>query len=449
MRLSDILSQLVAHINTIGIFHEDEEDVKSSKNLLVWLATLMSVGGMVWGTLLAAFQLTNQALIPFGYVILSILNIRYLQSTNRYRVSINFQIFISLLLPFLLQWYLGGFFASGVVMLWSTLALIGSITLLKGKTAFAWLSLYVLLALFSFAIDPYLTKYIPPLFTHSISLSLLLINVIMIFGAIFFLTKIRTDKDQFLQKELFQAYKELKTAKEVAEESNMLKTVFLGNLSHEVRTPLQGIQGMTELLEMPSTTAESQKKYIDIIKRRTTDLQNIIEALLDLASLENGEIKAFPVTRNLFDAIESAYRENLIIHADALRSKAVKFILNNHLQPSDRVSIDPKHLTQVLVNLIGNAIKYTNQGQITLAAKKESKFYRIEVVDTGIGITADKIEHVFKAFRQAHEGLSRSKGGIGLGLSICKKMTELWHGQLHVQSSPGVGSVFIFTIPID
>jgi signal transduction histidine kinase len=449
MWLLNLCKRIVSDLNGIGIFPNDDEDVKSSKNLMVWLATLMSIGGMVWGTLLASFQLTSQATIPFGYVILSIVNVRYLQLTNHYRIAFNFQIFISLLLPFLLQWYLGGFLASGVVMLWSTLALIGSITMHRGKIAYTWLALYVLLALVSFVIDPFLTKYIPPILTYQTSLALLLINVIMIFGIIFFLAKVRTDKDGFLQKELLGAYKKLKTAKDEVDESNMLKNVFLGNLSHEVRTPLQGIQGMTELLEMASTKEEDKKKYIDIIKRRTSDLQNIIEALLDLASLENGEIKAFPVKRNLFDAIESAYRENLIIHANALMSKPIKMVLNNQLQSTDLVFVDPKHLTQVIINLIGNAIKYTNEGQVTVTAKKDKANYIIQVIDTGIGISSDKIDHVFKPFRQAHEGLSRSKGGIGLGLSICKKMTELWKGNLHVQSSPSVGSVFSFTIPVE
>jgi signal transduction histidine kinase len=444
--MTNIFTSLVETVNSIGISPSDGEEAKSSKRSLVWLAFLMSVGGMVWGTLLAYFQLTTQALIPFGYVVLSIINVRMLQHVKSVKPSSNFQIFISLLLPYVLQWMLGGFFASGVVMLWATLALIGSITILRGKVSFLWLVWYVLLAVFSFVIDPDLE--VPAILTQQVSMALLLINVIMIFGIIFFLAKVRTDTDSTLKQQLRVAYTALQKAKEEAEESNMLKTVFLGNLSHEVRTPLQGIQGMTELLEIKTMNEGDRKRYIGLIKKRTQDLQNIIEALLDLASLENSEIKAFPQERNLHEAVESSFRENRVIHADAFLQKPVKFLLQNHLKATDTAYFDPRHFTQVLINLIGNAIKFTDKGEVVLVAERKGNSYVIEVVDSGIGISQDKIEHIFKPFRQAHEGFSRTKGGIGLGLSICKKMIELWGGNFTVQSSERVGSVFSFSIPI-
>lgn len=239
--------------------------------------------------------------------------------------------------------------------------------------------------------------------------------------------------------------KELMDAKELAEESNRLKTIFLGSLSHEVRTPLQGILGITELLELPNSI-EKQREFISIIKRRTNDLQTIIESLLDLASIEAGEIKSFPTDLNLYELMEVIYHR---AKQDHFRDeKSVAFKLQNEIHPSSMVTIDPYHFTQVLTNFISNAVKFTEQGEITLTISRSDKYFVFEISDTGIGIAPDKLEHIFKPFRQAHEGLSRSKGGIGLGLSICKKMIEMWKGSLKVTSQLGKGSTFQFTVPV-
>ncbi|NBP67969.1 MAG: PAS domain S-box protein, partial [Cytophagia bacterium] len=217
---------------------------------------------------------------------------------------------------------------------------------------------------------------------------------------------------------------ELLLAKEEAEESNRLKTIFLGSLSHEVRTPLQGILGLAEILENPELTLETRGTYLNIIKQRTADMQNIIEALLDLASIESGEIKPFPVQTNLYEFAESMYERAK--QDPLLVGKIIELRHENNLKSNAVALVDPQHLLQVATNLVRNAIKFTNQGNIILAYHESDHAYEISISDTGIGISNDKIEHIFKPFRQAHEGISRSKGGIGLGLSICNKMVEMW-----------------------
>jgi signal transduction histidine kinase len=237
----------------------------------------------------------------------------------------------------------------------------------------------------------------------------------------------------------------LKAAKEEAEESNRLKTIFLGNLSHEVRTPLQGILGFAEILENASLSETKRLEYINIIKQRTGDMQNIIESLLDMASLETGEIRAFPVALNLYEAVEHIFTKTKQDHH--LKGRPLTLTLENTLSPVTMVMIDPQHLAQVLSNLMNNAVKFTSTGTITLVSTQTSSCFQISVKDTGVGIPEDKIHYIFEPFRQAHEGMSRSKGGIGLGLAICKKMVEMWGGQIQVQSQPGIGSTFSFTIP--
>lgn len=247
--------------------------------------------------------------------------------------------------------------------------------------------------------------------------------------------------------EIKRAQIDLKKAKEEAEESNRLKTIFLGSLSHEVRTPLQGILWMAELLERPSITDVKRAEFLKLIKRRTFDMQNIIESLLDMASLETGEIKSFPVEVELYELAGSVFAKIKEDYFSDIPSD-IQINFENQLTKPTLILIDPVHFNQVILNLFRNAVKFTNQGSITIKCMLQPGAYLFEVTDTGIGIPEDKLEHIFKPFRQAHEGLSRTKGGIGLGLAICKKMVEMWNGHLKVESQPGMGSTFTFTIPV-
>lgn len=240
--------------------------------------------------------------------------------------------------------------------------------------------------------------------------------------------------------------KELQSAKEEAEESNRLKTIFLGSLSHEVRTPLQGILGFAEILESTAIPEPKRREYLGIIKRRTHDMQNIIESLLDLASVETGELRAVPVEMNLYEYAELMFSRT---RQDYPALKDVVLLFESHLSPHSMAYIDAQHLNQVLINLIRNAVKFTNEGFIKIKFERLPSEYHISVTDTGIGIAEDKLSQIFMPFRQAHEGISRSKGGIGLGLAISKKMVALWKGEIYVESELGKGSTFTITIPID
>jgi PAS domain S-box-containing protein len=834
----------VQRINSIGLVDSDPAMLKAAKNLVVYLALFMSFGGLVWGSLLLYFNLPFAALIPYGYIVLSFFNILNFSLRKNFTTTSIIQISISMLLPFLLQWQLGGFFASGCVMLWSILSLVGSVILLRGRWVYPNLLLYVCFVAFSYFFDPYFASSKPAILTSEISLVLLTLNILLIMAIVFVLAKIKVDRDNLIQEELLKLYtvhernsgieqemrKQLQTsenryrnlveesrvlicthditgniitinksgaeilgyhteevqgknlsfflpseflegyhsyldqivrhktfegfmtvltrkgdkriflfrnilveeqgqnpyimgsaqdvtewrksenregnirkelqmivssiddiviefdetrrfknfwcrdenklsrptsyyigktlseafsyapafadkaqyvyekvistgkpysveidsgilptslsylirlnpiiekdgsvkrctalvsditarklvekklqedhallrtiidnlplnvyvknelsqkvivnkaewqyvgakneneiigrsdydlypsesaqlsidedkfvlagqsilgketintkkdgtqthfitskvplrdakskiiglvgisvdnteqkqrelelkklseqllsAKEEAEESNRLKTIFLGNLSHEVRTPLQGILGFAEILENPKLPEVKRKEYLSIIKRRTGDMQNIIESLLDMASLETGEIRAFPVKINLYETIE--YIFDKAKQDFDLTGKPVKLLLENKLQHTDSTFIDPQHLLQVLTNLFSNALKFTNEGSITLHCEQSVAYFKISMIDTGIGIPVDKVDHIFEPFRQAHEGISRSKGGIGLGLAICKKMVQMWGGEINVASQPIKGSVFSFTVP--
>ncbi|MFM9838599.1 MAG: PAS domain S-box protein [Cyclobacteriaceae bacterium] len=831
-------------INSIGLVDSDPAMIRAAKNLVVYLALFMSFGGLVWGSLLLYFDLPFAALIPYGYIVLSFFNILNFSFRKNFTTTSTIQITISMLLPFLLQWQLGGFFASGCVMLWSILSLVGSVILLRGRWVYPNLLLYVCFVAFSYFFDSHFASSKPAILTSEISLVLLTLNILLIMAIVFVLAKIKVDRDNLIQEELLKLYtvhernsgieqemrKQLQTsenryrnlveesrvlicthditgniitinksgaeilgyhteevqgknlsfflpseflegyhsyldqivrhktfegfmtvltrkgdrriflfrnilveeqgqnpyimgsaqdvtewrksenregnirkelqmvvssiddiviefdearrfknfwcrdekklsrptsyyigktlseafsyapafadkaqyvyekvistgkpysaeidsgilptslsylirlnpiiekdgsvkrctalvsditarklvekklqqdhallrtiidnlplnvyvknelsqkvivnkaewqyvgakneneligrsdyelypnesaqlsidedkfvlagqsilgketintkkdgsqthfitskvplrdakskiiglvgisvdnteqkrrelelkklseqllkAKEEAENSNRLKTIFLGSLSHEVRTPLQGILGFAEIIETQLLSEEKRKQYLGIIKKRTIDLQDIIDSLLDMASLETGEIKPFASLVNLNELVEGVFFTLQQDHT--INKKPIKLILKNDLPASSEVVIDSLHFKQVVVNMTKNGIKFTDQGSVTLRCQKTSSDYLFSIKDTGIGIPPDRLEDIFGAFRQAHEGLSRSKGGIGLGLAICKKMVDLWGGVIKVKSEPNKGSVFSFTVP--
>lgn len=232
---------------------------------------------------------------------------------------------------------------------------------------------------------------------------------------------------------------------EEAVESNRLKTVFMGTLSHEVRTPLQGIQGMVELMEVPQLSELQRQDYLRIIKRRANDLQNVIESLLDMASIETGRVVPHPERIELHDTIEEIFHQELV-NIGSHKSR-VAYLFVNDLPKGSFVTIDPQHLKQVLVNLFTNATKFTRQGFIQLACRDHGNQWVCEITDTGIGIREEDIQTIFEPFRQADEGLNRSAGGMGLGLTICKRFVTLWGGEIYASANDEKGSTFSFTIP--
>ncbi len=233
---------------------------------------------------------------------------------------------------------------------------------------------------------------------------------------------------------------------EEAVDSNRLKTVFMGTLSHEVRTPLQGIQGMVELMESPKLDEKQRQDYLAIVKRRAIDLQNVIESLLDMASIETGRVVAQPVRFDLHRAIDEIYQQELL--NIGMHRTRVEYKLLNNLPIDSLVYIDPLHLKQVVNNLFSNATKFTRQGSIEVNAFKNAREYVIEIIDTGIGIKSENLETIFEPFRQADEGLNRSAGGMGLGLTICKRFVSLWSGTIKASINEKAGSTFTFTIPV-
>lgn len=227
------------------------------------------------------------------------------------------------------------------------------------------------------------------------------------------------------------------------------KELFLANISHEIRTPINGIAGMASLLSH-SPTINEQATYLHAIQSAADNLKVIINDILDLASIESGKLKLEEIGFNLNDLLYS------LVNTFTFQASEKKIELRYQLdEQANQIFIgDPVRLNQILLNLISNAIKFTHSGSISVMChvkKKETKKYLLtfEVQDTGIGIPKDKLKTIFESFSQADASVTRKYGGTGLGLTIVKQLVELQHGSIHVKSEEGVGSTFTFTIPYE
>ncbi len=231
--------------------------------------------------------------------------------------------------------------------------------------------------------------------------------------------------------------------KEKALELADFKTQFLARMSHDIRTPLNSIIGMTDVLQ-ESKIDEDQQRYLSTISTAGQGLLDLVNDILDITKIEAGEItleeREFDLETILVDAID-------IISVQARRAKT-DVIVEKIPYLDSMVIGDQTRMKQIVMNLLNNAVKFTEGGEVILRAEVISNVLRISVKDNGIGIPQGKLSHIFEAYKQADQSMNRRFGGTGLGLSICKKLVEIMHGEIWVESDIGKGSVFTFEIPL-
>lgn len=442
---------------TIADTPNDTDDQKRQHSFLIYMGLLMSIGGLVWGSICLYHHIYIAAIVPYAYILITTLNFTYLYFTKDFEVSQNIQIIISLLLPFFFQFFLGGFIASGGNVLWSVIAVFGSFTLRDKRKSALWFVLFCLLMIFSGLVD-FLAKPYDIGLPESYIIGFFVINFIFVIGIIFSLYFYFVSTEEEARQELQQSLKKLEETQKILIESEKMASLgsLVSGIAHEINTPL-GV-GLTGISQMDHEVKNLETKYKDnnlteeALKSHIGIMNKLVQTIRDRLNNAATLVKSFKnisVDQHLEDQREfhlKEYVDSIIFSFQApLNAKEVK-VINNI---DDRITLDsyPGIFSQIFSNLILNSVKHgfetSENNVITISAQLNDQLV-LNFQDNGKGISVEDEKKLFDPFFTTKRG----QGGSGLGLHIVYNLiTQQLKGTLKlIQVTPhGLG----FTITLD
>ena len=417
------------------------------------MGVLMSVGGVVWSLLAALLGYLAAAIIPASYVVVTTGNLLWLDRGGRFALARRVQVAISMVLPFLFQLALGGFVASGAVMLWALLSLVASLAFQSPWRSAVTIAIFGALTVLSGMLDPLAAQWVGAATAlDARSMLFVVINVVMVATIVGMLTtyldalrqrhsdqqteanrRIRTLNDA-----LFSQLQRAEAAERDAIDANRAKSMFMANMSHELRTPLNAIIGYAELIGEESD--EATQSDAERIERAGRHLLDLVNDVLDVAKIEAGKlvVDLEPVRLDaVVEELERTVRPLFASRGNRLRV---------HVDVRTCVQTDPRRVKQILINLLSNANKFTEGGSVGLSVTHADDALLLSVCDTGIGMTAEQVQRVREPFQQADVSTTRRYGGTGLGLHLVAQLAELLGGDLCIRSVLGQGTEVVVTL---
>jgi len=331
------------------------------------------------------------------------------------------------------------------------------VVLVKRKYHAFYIGLLMLIFFGCYKLEQYFPGWVTPIENNRQKetdlISSAITNILMVGLLVSFLRRSHAkDKKELIEKteELERSQVELSSAKDLAESATVAKSNFLANMSHEIRTPLNGIIGTAQLLSLSDLSPE-QKELLQTLQSSSNLLINIISDILDLSKIEADKLTLHPTPVNIRNSIKTVLEISYPSLAVSGKNIVLNYTIDDNLE--ECLVTDESRVQQILINLIGNAIKFTDEGFVSLNVSVVNKSItaqevKFSIEDTGIGISEESLAQLFRPFTQVNTTALRKYGGTGLGLSICKRLVEMMDGKIEAHSKISEGSVFSFTLPM-
>jgi signal transduction histidine kinase/CheY-like chemotaxis protein len=438
LTLTNKVTKVFLRFLALGDKPTDGVEEKLRHQFLIIMGLVMSMGGLFWGSFTVYFGYPIHASIPFGYSVMTYINFVFFYMTKNFKAVRFFQVSISLALPFIFQWILGGFVPSGAMMMWAMFSLVASLTFSDIKLSMGLLIAFEILTVFSGLIDSTVFSLFRVAISPAFNTVLFAANIFVVAAAVFGATIYYFARHEKARRDLIEAEKR-------AEAANRAKSIFLANMSHELRTPLNAVLGFSQILERDTSLGTKQREQLSIINSSGEHLLNLINDVLEMSKIEAGQHELNLDTFDLFRLLDDV--SNMMRVRTDHKGIVLKVITASNVP--QYISADEKKIRQILINLIGNSSKFTKDGGIVvrIAFDPDASQLVYEVEDTGEGISQEQQKTLFDPFTQTDSG-RKAASGTGLGLAITRDYVQLMGGQINVKSVSGQGTTFFFNIPI-